>query len=128
MVAARHPLTGTTVVFSNNDSSAIDVWEQAEPGAPLKLLKRVPASEATHFRTLTDGNEVVLNYLVRSGANAGSYTIPIGAAANGLVVGAGKKVSKHGSGTELVWLPAADKWAVFFRSFTGGLQRCWITP
>jgi hypothetical protein len=55
VAAARHPVTGTTVVFSDHGSSLIDVWEQPASGGALKLIRSVPAVKATitirHFPT-----------------------------------------------------------------------------
>jgi hypothetical protein len=129
MVAARHPVNGSTIVFSNDGTTAVDVWEQAAEGGALRLVKQVQvASGDTHFRAETDTYEVLLHYLIKSGPGAGSYTVPVIAPGNVLDVGPSKKISDHGSGAELVWLPAAAKWAVFYRSDANTLRRCWITP
>jgi hypothetical protein len=129
LVASRHPVTGSTVLFSNRGSTAIDVWEQSTDGGPLRLVKRVQAPSDIHFRSEVDAEHVVLNLLARTGGNAGSYTIPVGASAGGLDVGLAKKISGSNGGPELVWMPAAGKWAVFYRTSGDSiLRRCWITP
>ena len=127
LAAARHPRTGSTVLFSNKGSGAVDVWEHSSDGGALRLVRRVPASGSVHFRAEVDAREVVLHYLVKSGANAGSYTIPVVAAGRILQAGGAKKVNDNAAGAEIAWLPAAEKWAVFFRT-ANVLQRCWITP
>ncbi len=128
MAAARHPLTGATILFSNRGANAVDVWEQPGGGGGLRLIRRVSVPGNTHYRVETDRNSVVLHYLVRSGTSAGSYTIPVAAPGSVLNVGTSKKVTDQSSGAEVFWSPAANKWAVLYRSSEGALRRCWFTP
>ncbi len=60
--AAVHPVTGTTVVFSSDGSTAIDVWEQAAAGGPLKPIASVPVTNSEHYRAGSSDTQVVLNY------------------------------------------------------------------
>ncbi len=128
MAAATHPVTGTTVLFSNNGSSAVNVWQQPAAGGPLSLLGTVPVSSSGHYRAEASGTQVVLNYLIRSGAQQGSYAIPVNANGNTLAPLASAKLSSVYAGSEFDWMPAAGKWAFFFRPGPGQLTRCWVTP
>ena len=136
LIAERHPVTGSTIVFSNHGANAIDVWEQAADGGPLRLIRRVDAPQNEHFRVATDEQDVVLNYLIKSGTSAGSYTVrvpaPLMMSSLGqsavLTVEPSTKISDHGAGAEFVWLPVPGKWAVFYRNSQNILNRCWVTP
>ena len=46
VAAVRHPVTGTTVVFSNHGSSLIDVWEEPASGGALNLISAFRRSPA----------------------------------------------------------------------------------
>ena len=128
MAAIRHPVTGSTILYANRGT--VDVWEQPAAGGPITLLKQVQAPSNTHFRVESDNDKVVLHYLVRTGSGAGTYTLPITAVNGKHVVGTVRKVSAQAAGTELIWLPAVNKWAVYYRDKTasGAMTRCWIEP
>ena len=129
LAAARHLMTGTTVLFSNEGTMMVDVWEQPAAGGALSLVKRVPVTSNGHYRAEFSPTEVVLNYLIRWGASAGSYTIPVTANGTTLVIGASKRISRISSGSELDWFPAANRWAINYRSaLQKVLTRCWVTP
>ena len=130
IVATRHPVTGTTVLFAEEGGTTVDVWEQSADGSAFKLIASVAAAHKKHFQAESDRTKVVLNYW--GGVNqAGNYTMPVTAKKGKLQVGAIARIGDHGYGTELQWLPALDKWAVFLnpavvpdRTF----MRCWVAP
>ena len=145
LAAAQHPVTGTTVIFTNGHGNTIDVWQQLGDGAALQLLGEVSVpSDADHYRAAAGSTLVVLNYLVRSGDSQGNYTIPISANGSTLVVGSSTLISSVASGAEFDWFPAADQWGLFYQKVklkSGGgdtspqvpankqeYVRCWITP
>ncbi len=132
MVAARHPVTGSTVIYSKEGErreAAVAVWEQPAEGGALTLLGRVTEARGGHYRAEASTTEIVLHYQVFENADQGSYTIPVTANGADLVVGQNKKVSDVGPGSELAWLPAANQWALFVRSGPSRtLKRCWIAP
>jgi hypothetical protein len=130
LVAATHPVTGTTVVFSNDSSGGlINVWEQPAQGCALKRIGRVSAPAGTvHFRAQADQSRVVLHFLVRKGTLKGSYTVAVSARGSTLVAGPAKQISTAASGSELVWLPAINQWAIFKRVSGNALKRCWVNP
>jgi hypothetical protein len=129
LAASQHPLTGAEVLFTNGAGNSVNVWMQAINGGPLTLIATVPAAPgADHFRANNSATQVVLNYFVRSGTYVGSYTVPVGASGTALLVGSSKMISVHASGTEFQWFPAADQWAIYYRTTTTPYVRCWVTP
>lgn len=128
MASVRHPLTGTTVLFTEASSSAIDVWEQPAAGGPLTLIAEVPSVNGSHYTALRGVDKVVLHYYGGGILKNGSYTLPVTASGTTLVAGTSKLVSSQDAGSELVWLPAVDKWALYYRSSNNTMMRCWITP
>jgi hypothetical protein len=130
LVAERHPVTGSTVLFSNEDEGGtiIDVWEQPGGGGALTLIGKFSVSASRRYRTAASDTQVVLHYIIRLGKRAGSYTLPVSATRTSLVPGSIQKVSDTGTGSELEWLPAADNWGLFYRRSPTTLTRCWITP
>jgi hypothetical protein len=128
--AARHPLTGSTVLFASHGSNAIDVWQQPASGGALSLVASVPVNTSAHYRPRTSNTEVVLHYYGASTLATGSYTIPVSAKNGALVAGSSTKISSYGSGSDLAWLPAAGEWALFYRPSptTNALTRCWVNP
>ena len=133
LVASRHPVTGTTILFSG-DGQWVYVWEQHNAGDPLTLMGWTAIVEGDpsqhlglHFRAEASNTQVVLNYLIDSGASAGSYTVPVSENAGALVVGPSKLVGADWQLSEVDWLPAANKWA-FFHFNHGRFIRCWIRP
>ena len=131
LVSVRHPVTGSTIVFSNKGASgtAIDVWEQPEEGGALSLIASVPVTSSGHFRAVSSTTAIVLHHLIRTGTSGGSYTIPVTATESGLTVGANKKISAVSGGSEFAWLPAARRWALFFNRPTNNIfTRCWVIP
>ncbi len=128
LAAARHPLTGSTVVFSLVESATTaKVWGQSPTGGVLKLIGSVQIDAGTHFRVELNDSEVVLNYLVFSGPDTGNYTVPVTAVGGNLAVGTNRQISTVAQGAELDWLPAANRWALYYRS-SDKLKRCWVTP
>jgi hypothetical protein len=127
VAAVRHPVTGTTVVFSSHGSSLIDVWEQPASGGALNLIRSVPAVTGNlHYTARSSSpSEVVLHYHGPQRGTGGSYTIPVTASGGTLIVGYSKKISEFSNGTKLIWLPAANAWA--FYSFSP-FNRCWVFP
>ncbi len=109
IVADRHPVTGTTVLFSGDETKNISVWEQPAAGGVLKLVAKVSATKNEHYRVLNDNNRLVLNYLGATFLTEGSYTIAVSASGAKLIAGASKKLSSRGHGAEIVWLPAVNK-------------------
>jgi hypothetical protein len=128
IAAARHPVTGTTVVFTEESATAIDVWEQPPAGGALTLVASVPSPNGSHYRTLSDNTKVVLHYFGSSVLKQGSYTLPVTAQGTALVAGSANFISKHDHGSELAWLPAVNQWALFYRVSGNALTRCWVTP
>jgi hypothetical protein len=132
--AARHPVTGSTVIFTGEEiagEGAVNVWEQSSNGGVLTLLGKVPGNPGTsgpHYRAETSATEVVLHYFVEGAFNQGSYTIPVSAIGSRLVIGSRKKISDISDSSELIWAPAAKRWALFYRTALGTLNRCWVTP
>ena len=127
VAAVRHPVTGTTVVFSNHGSNLIDVWEQPASGGALNLIRSVPAVTGNYHYSIRSSSpsEVVLHYHGPQRGIGGSYTIPVTASGSTLIVGDSKKISVFSNATKLIWLPAANAWA--FYSFSP-FNRCWVTP
>lgn len=128
LAAARHPVTGATVLFSDGGSRTIDVWQQPAGGGPLSLVAHVSANKHEHFRAETSATQVVLHYLSAALLADGSFTIPVSANGTSLVAGASKKISSYGHGAEFLWLPAANKWALLYRGSGNVPTRCWVTP
>ena len=140
LAAAQHPVTGTAVIFTNSNTNAIRVWQQSIAGGPLSSVGSVSApSGADHFRALSSSTQVVLNFLVRSGKDKGSYTIAVNASGTTLTAGPSNQVSTAASGTEMQWYPSAGLWAIFYQKEqvgSGGAGklphqqyiRCWVTP
>jgi hypothetical protein len=129
--AAPHPVTGSTVIFAGVQTAsgqAIDVWEQPAGGGGLTLIGRVPGPYGDHYRAEASTTEVVLHYFVRGIIGDDSYTIPVTANTDKLVVGSSKKISGHGDNSEFVWLPAANRWALYYLASGTTLTRCWVTP
>jgi hypothetical protein len=129
VTAARHPVTGTTVIFTSNDGQkTVDVWEQPAAGGQLTLLAQVPSVRGKHFRAYPDDpSKVVLHYYGGSVLKRASYTIAVKAQGTTLVAGPANNISPQDAGSELAYLPAANKWALYYRA-SGQLQRCWVTP
>ena len=126
VAAARHPVTGTTVLFSDHGSNLIDVWEQPARGGALKKICSVPAVTGSyHYTTKSDTTQVVLHYYGPQKGIGGSYTIAVTASGRTLIAGNSKKISVFSNGTELIWLPAATAWAFYSYS---PFERCWVTP
>ena len=133
LAAARHPVTGVTVLFlggSHAYGQTVDVYEQKRPGAEMTLVASVPVSSSDHYRIIDSGTELVLHYLIRNGSEMGSYTIPVRALGQRLQVGASKKIAPEANGAEVEYLPAAGKFAIFFRTSLQPslIQRCWFVP
>ena len=133
LAVIRHPITGTLLIFTNSDGPKINVWEQTTSGATLNKIATVQAPPGfTHFRAVSSATEVVLNYFVRAGLYAGSYTIPVTASGSTLIVGDSKMIGKVSSGSEFDWFPAANQWAYYYRKIKGSQPpqyfRCWVTP
>ena len=128
--AARHPVTGATVLFAGDGANAIDVWQQPAAGGQLSLVASVPVNTSTHYRPRTSNTEVVLHYFGANGITAGSYALPVVARKGKLVAESSKKIGAYGRGSELAWLPAADQWALFFRPSptANALARCVVNP
>jgi hypothetical protein len=126
IAAARHPVTGTTVLFSEDGSTLIDVWEQPASGGALKLIANVPTpTPSHHYDTRTDTTQVVLHYYGPQKGVGGSYTIPVTASGSTLVAGASKLISVFNNGSDLIFLPAANQWAFYSYS---PFECCWVTP
>jgi hypothetical protein len=126
IAAAQHPVTGTTVVFSEDGSSFIDVWEQPASGGALTLIANVPTpTPSHHYRASSDTTQVVLHYYGPTTRVGGSYIIPVTASGGKLVAGAGKLINVFNNGSELVFLPAANQWAFYSSS---PFQRCFVIP
>jgi hypothetical protein len=49
------------------------------------------------------------------------------AAGSTLIVGSNKKISLADQGSEFAWLPAVNKWALFFNDGPRTSIRCWVT-
>jgi hypothetical protein len=128
LVAARHPGNGSTVIFGNRSNLAVEAWEQPAVGGKATLVGSVPLTTDGHYRAVTTKDMVVLTYLIRDGVEAGTYTLPVTATGDKLQMGNIMKVSSFAGGAELAWLPAADKWAIFYRNENDRLTRCWVTP
>ncbi len=130
MRAIRHPLTGSTVLFTNAGNDKISIWKQPSSGGMLTLINTVTATNNDHYRTEEDASKVVLHYLVRKGSAKGSYTLPVTASGTTLVAGVARKISTAAAGAELAWLPVPNKWALYYRSGAGsnGVTRCFVTP
>ncbi len=129
--AIRHPVTGSTVIFGAVlNQNKISIWEQPSSGGMLTLISTVTVAgtKTNHYRVENDASKVVLHYLIRDGSAKGSYTLPVRARGTNLVVGEAKKISEAAGGSELVWLPAANRWALFYRTATNGLTRCFVRP
>lgn len=127
LAADRHPVTGTTILFSNNGTDNVTVWQQPATGGALTQIANVSAPKNQHYRVVSDPAKLVLNYFGATILTDGSYTIPVTAKGTKLVVGASKKIGKKGHGSELAYLPAVNKWAHYYRA-SGVLQRCWVAP
>lgn len=132
LAAQRHPVTGTIVLFSRGTgtNNAVDVWEQPAFGGALRLLGRVPVIDSDHYRVRESPTEIVLHFLVRSGKDAGSYVIPVSASDNTLQVGPAEFVGTAAGGPKFEWLPAAGKFALYYRisRYPSQVFRCWVTP
>ncbi len=133
MRAIRHPATNTTVLYTNAGNGKISIWEQPATGGTLRLIKTVTGKNSGHYRTEEGGNtaatsKVVLHYYVRNGSTSdkGSYTLAVTASGQTLVVGVPKKISAVAEGSELAWLPFANKWALYYGN--SGITRCFVTP
>jgi hypothetical protein len=122
MRAIRHPATGSIVLFAG-----AGVWEQRAKGAQLTSIGKVNGPAGGHYRSEADATSVVLHYLVRSGASAGSYTVRVAEGGEGLAAESTKKIGTATAGAELIWLPNANRWALFSRS-AGTFSRCWVAP
>jgi hypothetical protein len=131
LAVEKHPVTGTTVVFSQGAGDTIDVWEQTTNAGMLSLIGTVTVpTGAVHYRATASATQVVLNFIVRSGAAIGNYTIPVSATGTTLTVGSSNRISMFSGGTDLQWFPAAGKFGFYYREPTSGQQytRCWVTP
>ena len=66
----------------------------------------------------------------RVSALAGSYIIPVAATAGHLQVGTATKIEASSNGAEVEYLPAARKFAIFFRTSTRPnlITRCFFSP
>ncbi len=128
MSAARDPITGKTILFSNEGTSKIDVWEQATTEGALTLIGTAPVTSSWHYVAEPDNAKVVLNFLGVEPVDLASYTITVTASGNSFVLGpVRKQINTHGIGSEVDWLPAANRWAIFYKS-SGVFYRCWINP
>lgn len=133
LASGRHPVTGDTVLFSQgtkNGSDAINVWRQPATGGGLTLLSQVPVVANTrHYGTLNDATRLVMIYEVtQTSQTVDTYTIAVSASGSSLVVGSPKKISAGSTiNQELVWFPAINQWAAYYKN-SSGFTRCWINP
>ncbi|MBS0343804.1 MAG: hypothetical protein JSS56_25140 [Proteobacteria bacterium] len=130
LAAYTHPITQRPIVFTSGPTAGtISVWGHNTPAAPLVPVATVLAPYGgSHFRADASTTQVVLNYLVKGGANAGSYTIAVNAdAAGNLSVTPQNQISTQWDGSEFDWYPAAGKWGLVYRS-AKGFMGCWVTP
>ncbi len=129
MAAVTAPTSGATVLFTDDGARAVDIWRQPATGGALTLISTIPVYSSAHYRVAANSNEVVLNYLIRSGLHKGSYTIAVPTVGGSLTPpSTSTKISTVYAGTEFDWLPAAGQWALFFRPSQGQLTRCWVNP
>lgn len=125
IVAQRHPVTGSIVLFTRSKTSQlVSAWEQPSSGGQLTLIDQVMGNgKIGHFRAEVDQSQVVLHYLVKQNrrgdtdaASSGGYALSVTATdADMLVASDIKKISAVSGSSELVWMPAIDKWALFYK-------------
>lgn len=134
LAVERHPVTGTNVIFiggSTQSGQTIDVYEEPAAGGVPVLIASVPAERSDHYRVIDSPTEIVLHYLVRHGDGAGSYSMPVTASkGKRLQVGAIKKIAAAADGAEVEYLPAAGKFAIFYRTSArpSVIERCFFDP
>ncbi len=125
-----HPARGTVVVFAVQDTT-LHVWEAEhshEPFTSHHMLENLPQG-TTHLRVVADAEASYLHFLVRQGEAHGSYVVRYGNRLSRLV-----KISARASGAEFVYLPAADRFALYDSYWVvlpdeteaHALGRCWI--
>jgi hypothetical protein len=128
--AAIHPVTGYFVVFALRFNT-LDIWESPSAHAPLALVASFSGlpQETRHTRVVEYPGGLYLHFLVKEGAGHGSYLVEF----TRDTVSVPERFSQKGRGTELVYLPAADRLAFYYKQMSDDdltqlLVRCWVQP
>lgn len=122
IAAARHPLTGSLVVFALT-TSTLWVFESVTAHQPLREIASFfndGSYQLEHPRIENSHDNLYLHLVDREGAGAGSYLVRYGEQPADP-----EWISPRGTGAELVYMPAADRLALFYKE-AGKLVRCWV--
>jgi hypothetical protein len=128
LVTAVHPSNKAVIVYAWAGTN-IDVFEQPNFTQPLVKIATVAAGTGSqiHYRVVAGRNELVLHYLDKStAATNGSYTSTLRLVNGAWVATPGKKISSAAGGSEFLYVPTVNRYALYSTSST--FQRCWVTP
>lgn len=131
---AVHPATGNFIVAVLHGLTLM-VWESETPHTQLRLVGKLKLPTGNtetpdHLRLIEGKSEIYLQFFVRDGENMGSYVSVFDDSIHPLQ----RIDTRDPGGSELVYLPAADRLALF-SGITGTLpngiqaqmvERCWI--
>ncbi|MEA3278785.1 MAG: hypothetical protein U9Q81_26495 [Pseudomonadota bacterium] len=132
---AIHPVSGNLVVALLHGHT-LAIWESGTPHAKLTLvdkLDNLPTGETetpSHLRLIEGPTVLYVQFFLRDGANMGSYVSVFDESFGPLQ----QIDARDPGGSELVYLPAADRLALFHgetASMPNGtevqmVQRCWV--
>lgn len=117
-----HPITGQLIVYTMA-TSTLAVWKADTPHRPLARVARFYAlpDRPAHLRLVTTSDALILHFIDRDGDDRGSYISRYITQPSAPVW-----ISEVASGAELVYMPVADRLALFYQSMQGRMERCWI--